>query len=232
MSLLPLATTTWDGREESAMINVISTGNFTMGEKVRQFEQEFASHVGSKFAIMVNSGSSANLLMIAAMMHIKDNPLKYGDEIIVPAVSWPTTYYPVHQHRLKLVFVDVDVRTMNFDIEKLEFAISDKTRAILCVNLLGNPNDFTRIKRMIGSRNIFLLEDNCESLGALYDKKHAGTFGLMGTYSFFFSHHMSTMEGGMIVTDSEELYHILLCIRSHGWTRHLPDPNLVTGKKI
>ena len=110
-------------------------------------------------------------------------------------------------------------------------AITDNTKAILLVNLLGNPNDFEKIESIIAGRDIILLEDNCESMGATYNGKQAGTFGLMGTYSSFFSHHIATMEGGCVVTDDEELYHILLCIRAHGWTRNLPENNRVTGVK-
>ncbi|MBF4218079.1 pyridoxamine 5-phosphate oxidase, partial [Vibrio anguillarum] len=96
---------------------------------------------------------------------------------------------------------------------------------------LGNPNDFNRMKEIVTGRDIFILEDNCESMGATIDGKQAGTFGVMGTYSSFFSHHIATMEGGCVVTDDEELYHILLCIRAHGWTRNLPKFNKVTGEK-
>jgi CDP-6-deoxy-D-xylo-4-hexulose-3-dehydrase len=132
---------------------------------------------------------------------------------------------------LKIKFVDIDLNTLNYDLDQLEEAVTDKTRAIMAVNLLGNPNDFGRIKQIIGDRNIVLMEDNCESLGAKFDGKHAGTFGAMGGYSSFFSHHISTMEGGLIVTDDEELYQILLSLRAHGWTRNLPKQNLVCSDK-
>src|SRR3989338_1995166 len=138
---------------------------------------------------------------------------------------------PLYRYGLRLKFVDIDSETLNIDLKKLEEAVTDKTRMIFAVNLLGNPNDFDEIRRIIGSRDILLLEDNCESLGAEFEGRQAGTFGLMGSYSSFFSHHMSTMEGGMIVTDDEELYHILLSLRSHGWTRHLPKHNKVCGTK-
>ena len=159
---------------------------------------------------MTSSGSTANLIMIAALFFKKENPLKRGDEIIVPAVSWSTTYFPLQQYGLKVKFVDVDLETLNMDVDKLEAAITDKTRAILTVNLLGNPNDFAKIKSLIEGKDIILLEDNCESMGATFDGQQAGTFGLMGTYSSFFSHHIATMEGGCVVTDDEEIYHILL----------------------
>ena len=174
---------------------------------------------------MVNSGSSANLLAVAAMFYKKENPLQAGDEVIVPAVSWATTYYPLYQYGLKLKFVDTDINTLNFDLKQLEAAITDKTKMIFAVNLLGNPNDYDEIKRIIGNRNIYLLEDNCESLGGIYKGKQLGSIGLIGTYSTFFSHHMSTMEGGVVATDDEELNEIILCLRSHGWTRQLPKEN-------
>jgi CDP-6-deoxy-D-xylo-4-hexulose-3-dehydrase len=226
-----LASSTWDEKEKNAMLEVMESGMYTMGSKVKAYENDFAKYFGSKYAVMVNSGSSANLLAVAALFYRKNSPLTPGDEVIVPAVSWSTTYHPLQQHNLHVKFVDIDLETLNYDLEALEEAVTDKTRMIMAVNLLGNPNDFDAITKIIGNRNIILLEDNCESMGATFKGKMAGTFGLMGTFSSFFSHHISTMEGGMIVTDDEELYHIMLSMRSHGWTRHLPETNQVTGKK-
>ncbi len=227
----PLANSTWNHEEIAAMQEVIASGMFTMGEKVAAFEQAFADYVNSDYCVMVNSGSSANLLMIAALRYRQSNAVQPGDEVIVPAVSWSTTYYPLYQYGLRVKFVDIDLNTLNFDLEQLEKAITDKTRVIMAVNLLGNLNQFDRIKQIIGDRNIILLEDNCESMGATFANQQAGTFGLMGSFSSFFSHHISTMEGGMIVTRDEELYHILLALRAHGWTRHLPKHNKVCGTK-
>lgn len=229
----PLATATWDEREYAVMQEVIASGMFTMGPRVQAFERDFAQLFGSRYAVMVNSGSSANLLMIAALFFTQ-NPalkLKAGDEVIVPAVSWSTTYHPLQQYGLRVKFVDVDLNTLNYDMEALASAITDRTRMIFVVNLLGNPNDFAALEQLIAGRNIFMIEDNCESMGATFNGKQAGTFGVMGSYSSFFSHHISTMEGGMISTDDEELYHILLSIRAHGWTRNLPKENRVTGVK-
>lgn len=228
-----LASSTWDNKEYAAIQRVIESDMFSMGKEVAQYERNFADYFGSKYAVMVSSGSTANLLMIAALFFTKNTSLKLkrGDEIIVPAVSWSTTYFPLQQYGLKVKFVDIDRSTLNIDLEKLEAAITDKTRAILSVNLLGNPNDYSRMHNIIAGRNIFILEDNCESMGATIEAKQAGTFGVMGTFSSFFSHHIATMEGGCIVTDDEELYHILLCIRAHGWTRNLPKFNKVTGEK-
>lgn len=229
----PLATATWGKEELDAMQRIIASGQFTMGANVLAFERDFAEYLGSRHCVMVNSGSSANLLMVAALFCTKNSELKLqrGDEVIVPAVSWSTTYYPLYQYGLKIKFVDIDLHTLNYDLDQLEKAVTGKTRAIMAVNLLGNPNDFGRIQQIIGKRNIVLIEDNCESLGATYKGKQAGTFGVMGSFSTFFSHHISTMEGGMIVTDDEELYQILLSLRAHGWTRNLPKHNLVCGDK-
>lgn len=229
----PLATSSWGAEEYAAMAGVIASGHFTMGEKVATFERDFARYTGSKYCVMVNSGSSANLLMTAALCYTKNERLKLqrGDEVIVPAVSWPTTYYPLHQYGLKLKFVDIDPETLNYDLEALATAIGPRTRAIMIVNLLGNPNDFEAIRGLIAGRDIVLMEDNCESMGATYQGRQAGTFGVVGSFSAFFSHHISTMEGGLVVTDDEELYHVMLSLRAHGWTRNLPKHNHVCGTK-
>ena len=229
----PLATSTWDKAEFDAIQRVVASGMFTMGPEVEAFEKDFAEFTGSAYCVMVNSGSSANLLMVAALRY-SNNPkfqIRPGDEGIVPAVSWSTTYYPLYQYGLKIKFVDIDLNTLNYDLNQLEEAVSDNTRIIMAVNLLGNPNNFASIRQIIGERKVVLIEDNCESLGAKFEGRQTGTFGVMGSYSAFFSHHISTMEGGMIVTDDEELYHVLLSLRAHGWTRNLPKHNRVSGVK-
>ena len=227
----PLATTTWDNDEYAAMQRVIESGRFTMGAEVQAFEAEFAAWHDSKFAVMVNSGSSANLLMVAALFFRETDPLKPGDEVLVPAVSWSTTYAPLSQYGLTVRLVDIDPETLNFDIDALHGAVSDRTRLIFAVNLLGNPNDFGAINEIIRARDITLIEDNCESLGAEFNGRKTGTFGLMGSFSSFFSHHISTMEGGVILTDDEDIYHILLSLRAHGWTRNLPAKTRIAGAK-
>jgi CDP-6-deoxy-D-xylo-4-hexulose-3-dehydrase len=228
-----LASSTWDNKEIDAIHRVIKSDKYSMGAEVRKYEADFANHFDVKHAVMTSSGSTANLLMIAAMFFTKNNSrrLVRGDEVIVPAVSWSTTYFPLQQYGLKVKFVDIDRDTLNIDLDKLKDAITEKTKLILLVNLLGNPNNFDEILTHVGDKNITILEDNCESLGAMFNGKQAGTFGLMGTFSSFFSHHIATMEGGCVVTDDEELYHILLAMRAHGWTRDLPKNNLVSGRK-
>ena len=226
----PLATASWDEAEYAAIQKVVEGGRFTMGPLVAQFERDFAAQVGSTHAVMVNSGSSANLLVIAAAVLNPDIDLNPGDEVLVPAVSWATTYYPLQQYGLRLRFVDVDVDTLNMDLGKAAEAIGPRTKAIFAVNILGNPNDFTRLTALANDHGLLLLEDNCESLGAVFEGKQAGTFGTMGTFSTFFSHHISTMEGGMIVTDDERLRQTLVSLRAHGWIRELPDQNFIHDK--
>ncbi|WP_341957026.1 DegT/DnrJ/EryC1/StrS family aminotransferase [Microbacterium sp. LWH13-1.2] len=226
----PLATTTWDDAEYEAIRRVTESGRFTMGPLVREFEAGFAAHFGAKYGVMVNSGSSANLIAVAAAVLDPRIDLNRGDEVLVPAVSWPTTYYPLTQYGLRPRFVDIDLDTLNVDLDLLEEAIGPKTKAVFAVNLLGNPNDFTRLKDICRRHGLILMEDNCESLGAVSDGINAGTAGLVGTFSSFFSHHIATMEGGVILTDDEQIYQEMLSLRSHGWTRDLPNENHVHDK--
>jgi CDP-6-deoxy-D-xylo-4-hexulose-3-dehydrase len=234
MARFPLAMSTWDEREIAALHGVIDSDRYTMGAQVQRFERRFADHVGARHAVMVNSGSSANLLMIAALTFTSDagRVLRRGDVVVVPAVSWSTTYAPLQQHGLRVRFVDVDEHTLNFDLDALDAAMTDDVRLVMAVNLLGNPNDFGEVRRLADRAGALLVEDNCESLGARYGGQQTGTFGLMGSYSGFFSHHISTMEGGVIVTDDDELLHLLLSLRAHGWTRDLPAENHLASPPV
>ncbi|MDA8526784.1 DegT/DnrJ/EryC1/StrS family aminotransferase [Gammaproteobacteria bacterium] len=230
MEKYSLASSTWDNKELEAIQSVIDRDSYTMGDSVKEFEDNFSRFLDSKYTVMVSSGSAANLIATAALFYTKNPMLKRGDEVIVPAVSWSTTYFPLQQYGLKLKFVDIDLDTLNYDLNALESAITENTKMIMIVNLLGNPNNFDVINSFIKDKSIFIFEDNCESMGAKYKGKQTGTFGIMGTFSTFFSHHMATMEGGFITTDDEELYHILLSLRAHGWTRNLPKNNHVANK--
>jgi CDP-4-dehydro-6-deoxyglucose reductase, E1 len=225
-----LASTTWDSEEIKVANKLLEKNQLTMGQEVKRFEEEFASYMGTKFAIMFNSGSSANLGMMAALKYVKNSPVKDGDEVIVPTVSWSTTYYPVNQVGLVLKFVDIDLNSLNIDLLQVKAAIGPKTKAILAVNLLGNPAPLTALRELAASHNLILLEDNCESLGAEIDGEKTGTFGLAGTYSFFFSHHICTMEGGMVTTNDKSFAETLISLRAHGWTRGLDKENSVFNK--
>ncbi len=219
---------TWDEKELGAIQRVIASNHFSMGNEVKQYERAFAEKFGVSYAIMASSGSAANLLAVAALVY--SGRLQKGDEVLVPAVSWSTTYFPLYQMGLKLRFVDIDRHTLNIDAGEVERAVTPKTRMLFAVNLLGNPNDFDKLSGICERHNIILAEDNCESLGAVYHGKACGTIGLFGTYSTFYSHHLCTMEGGMVVTGDEELYHYMLSIRAHGWTRELPGDSRILHK--
>ena len=223
-----LCQSSWDEEELEAINEVIKSDMFTMGKYVAEYEKEFALKFGSKYAVMVNSGSSANLVAVAALVY--SGKLRAGDEVIVPAVSWSTTYFPLVQFGLKLVFVDVEADTYNMDVSKVQEAVTNNTKLIVAVNLLGNANKFAELTQICEREQIILMEDNCESMGAEYEGRNLGTIGTLGTFSTFFAHHLCTMEGGMSVTDDEEMYHYMLSIRSHGWTRHLPENSLIYDK--
>jgi CDP-6-deoxy-D-xylo-4-hexulose-3-dehydrase len=224
---LPLASSTWDENDLSAAKEVLDSGNITMGEKVAEFEKRFAQELGSKHAVMFNSGSSANLAIMFGLKYSKISSLKPGAEIIVPAVSWSTTFYPVCQAGFKLRFVDIDPDSLNLSLEEVVKSINKNTGAILAVNLLGNPANLEELATIADSNDLLLIEDNCESLGASINGKKAGTFGLAGSFSFYFSHHICTMEGGMVITDSQEFEEVLKSLRAHGWTRGLRPDNHV-----
>lgn len=226
-----LAYSTFDQAEKDAMYEVIESDFFTMGKNVKQFEKEFSSYFGMKYGVMVNSGSSANLVAVAALFHKKENTLKKGDEVIVPCVSWATTYYPLQQYGLKLKFVDIELETLNYDIEELKKAVTPDTKMIVTVSVLGNPNYYDEIEKLCEDNNIILFDDNCESMGAKYKGKFTGTSGLVNTYSTFFSHHISTMEGGLILTDDFEIYSLCKSLRNHGWTRDQDEDSPIFEKK-
>lgn len=225
-----LASTTWDSQEVEVARALLEKNQLTMGQEVKKFEEEFAAYSGTKFAVMFNSGSSANLGMLAALKFMKNSPVVDGDEVIVPTVSWSTTYYPVNQVGLVLKFVDINLNSLNIDLSLVKAAIGPKTKAILAVNLLGNPAELRALRELALLHNLILLEDNCESLGAEIDGEKAGTFGLAGTYSFFFSHHICTMEGGMVTTNDKIFAETLISLRAHGWTRGLEKENSVFSK--
>ena len=228
----PLIHSTWNKQEIKAINKVVKTGMFTMSKNVSEFEKKFSNYQGKKYGIMVNSGSSANLVSIASLFYTKKNPLKRGDEVIVPAVSWSTTYSPLQQFGLKIKLVDIELDTFNVDFKKIEKAITKKTKLIVAVNLLGIPAELQKMRNLCKKKKIWFFEDNCESLGAEIKKKKTGSFGDLASHSFFFSHHICTMEGGMVVTDNFELYCLMKALRAHGWSRDLPKKNpLIKVKK-
>jgi CDP-6-deoxy-D-xylo-4-hexulose-3-dehydrase len=225
-----LAASSWGEEEVDALHKVIESGFFTMGQHVAAFENEFSAYFGKRYGVMVNSGSSANLIAVASLFYKKHRPLKPGDEVIVPAISWATTYTPLMQYGLKLKFVDVDLHTLNMACSDLESAITENTRMIVGVSILGNPASLDMMRALADKHQLYFLEDNCESMDANLNGQKTGTFGDLNTFSFFFSHHISTMEGGMILTDDAELYELAVSLRAHGWTRGLPENSILYDK--
>lgn len=212
---------TFDQDEISAALEVLASKRVTQGEKVKEFEHTFADMFGYGHAVACNSGSSANLLAISALMAL--GKLKPGDEVIVSALSWSTTVFPLIQHGLVPVFVDCDPHTFNMNVMAMLNALSPRTRAVMPVHVYGNPCDMDFIVQFCGLHELLLIEDGCEAMGATYGGESVGSFGIAGTFSFYFSHHVTTLEGGMVVTDDAELADMLRIQRSHGWLRDVND---------
>ena len=197
------------------------TKRFTQFEKVREFELMYSKWLGTKYSVFVNSGSSANLLLINALKEIYH--WKHNDEIIVPTVTWSTNVSPVIQNGLKPVFLDINLKDLSFDYDKIDAAITPMTKAVFVTHILGFPADINRIREIIGTRDIMILEDCCESHGATINNVKVGNFGIGSTFSFYWGHHITSVEGGMICTNEEELYKLLVLKRAHGLARELPQ---------
>lgn len=215
---------TFSAPEINAALDCMLSTRVTMGEKVKTFERAFADAFGWGHGVMNNSGSSANLLAVAALA----NPacvdgLKPGDEVIVPALSWSTTVWPLIQLGLVPVIVDIDPRTFCIDPAEIERAIGPRTRGVMIVPVYGNPCDMDAITDLCRRHDLVLIEDCCEALGASYDGKPLGRFGRVGTFSFYYSHHIATFEGGICVTDDFELAELMRILRAHGWVRETED---------
>ena len=217
---LNLVEKTYGEKEINAMIDVIHSDKFTMGEKVAEFEKKFAEKFGFNYCVMVNSGSSANLLAMAALTNPKrKNYLKPGDKVLVPCVCWSTSVFPIVQCNLKPVFMDSSKKTLNIKAEDIEKYKDIK--GIVMVHILGNSTNMELAMKIAKKKNLIVLEDTCESLSSSFNGTFLGGFGDMGTFSFYFSHHMTTIEGGMVTCKTKEDYELLKCLRAHGWTRHL-----------
>tara|TARA_B110000037_G_scaffold206615_1_gene252740 strand:+ start:6121 stop:7359 length:1239 start_codon:yes stop_codon:yes gene_type:complete len=201
-------------------IDVLKTGFITMNKQTIMFEREFAKKLKSKYALMVNSGSSANLLAaFAACNPLRQNKFKRGDQALIPALCWSTSLWPLVQTGLKPKFVDINPKTLNLDADYLISKITKKTKVLMLINVLGVSSNLKKITNYAKKKGIIVIEDNCEALGAKYEKKYLGTYGDFGTYSFFYSHQITSGEGGMIVCNNKKDYEILLALRSHGWSR-------------
>lgn len=214
---LPLQVVPYGPDEVLAALDVLVSTWVTMGRQVSAFEGQWAAWCGAKGALMVNSGSSANLVALGALVHA--GLLQAGDEVIVPAVAWSTSLFPVAQLGLVPVLVDVDPETLVLTPELVAAARTPRTRGVVPVHLLGQPAEVAALREM----GLVVLEDACAAPGAEIDGRRVGTLGAFGTFSFFFSHHLTTIEGGMLVTDDEALLDIARSLRAHGWVRERGD---------
>jgi CDP-6-deoxy-D-xylo-4-hexulose-3-dehydrase len=206
---------------EDDLINLIDASLdmwLTSGRYAKEFEKQFAEFLGIKYCSLVNSGSSANLIAISALTSYKlgDRRLKPGDEVITVAAGFPTTIAPIIQNRLVPVFIDVELGTYDYDVNQIEKAISDKTKAIFMAHTLGNPFNLDKVMELAKRYNLWVIEDNCDALGAKYREKYTGTYGHIATFSFYPAHHITMGEGGAVVTDDPELHKIILSFRDWG----------------
>ncbi|TMQ17427.1 MAG: DegT/DnrJ/EryC1/StrS family aminotransferase [Candidatus Rokuibacteriota bacterium] len=230
---LPLHVPSYGAEEVNEAIASLLSTHVTMGEKVRRFEALWAEYLGVAEAVMVNSGSSANLVAVAALVNpALPRPLVAGDEVVVPAVAWSTTYFPLVNAGLVPVLVDVDLDTFTIDPAAVAGAIGPRTRALLPVHLLGNACDMRALGALAARHDLVMIEDACEAHGARFEGRPVGTFGAMGTFSFYFSHHISTIEGGMVVTDDPTLADLARMLRAHGWIRDVKRRPATAGAPI
>lgn len=223
-SKIPLAAPSYDAEEVIDALESMMSGWVTMGKKVKEFEESFSEYVKTKYSIMVNSGSSANLLALSVLTNpvFKDRIPKESF-VITPAVTWATTVSPIINVGCKPLFVDVDLDTLCIDVNLIKDAISKDVSCIMPVHLMGYPCDMNEIMKIASQENLQVIEDSCEAHGATINSKKVGTFGDIGTFSFFLSHHITTMEGGMLITDNEEIFEIAKSLRTFGWVRDLKN---------
>jgi CDP-6-deoxy-D-xylo-4-hexulose-3-dehydrase len=234
---IPLSQNLLNSKDINEAIKVLRSGNLTMGKNNTKFEKIFARTVGSKYSLMVNSGSSANLLSLFTLV----NPLfkktsnfkkifNNRSEVIVPALSWPTSIWPIVQAGLVPVLVDCETTTLQMKQDSFEKALSKNTIGVVAVHVLGSSIDLGWLKKICKKKKLWVVEDSCEALGAKYKNKFLGTFGDIGTYSFYFSHHITTIEGGMLVTNDRKIYEVAKSLRAHGWIRDLKNKKFYIKK--
>ena len=231
---IPLAYDSFGDMERDAVTDVLASGHYTQGERIADLERDIAAYIGVYHAIMVNSGSSANLIAITAMYYagMWDADLTYGpiqanDEVVIPALCWPTTLTPLVNLGVRPVFCDIDLNSFNLSVATIEKVRTERTRAVIAIPILGNPSGLDEVREYCEAERLVLLEDACQSLGARSAAgEKIGSLGLAASLSFYFSHHISTIEGGCVVTNSSLLADLCRALRSHGWTRHLGSSEL------
>jgi CDP-6-deoxy-D-xylo-4-hexulose-3-dehydrase len=216
----PLIDNPFSNNDIKEGVKVLKSKQLTISSKTAFFEKDFTKTIKSKYSLMVNSGSSANLLALQCLINpYKKNKLSNGDEVIIPTLCWSTSLWPIIQSNLKPIFVDINPKTLNIDEKQIEKKITKKTKAILLVHVLGNSCNMDEIIRIKKKYNLILIEDTCESIGSKYKDRYLGTFGEFSTFSFYTSHQISSGEGGMICCKDNNDYNIIKSLRSHGWSR-------------
>jgi CDP-6-deoxy-D-xylo-4-hexulose-3-dehydrase len=233
---IPLASSGLRDSDIETVSRVLKSGKLTMGSEVKKFEVKMAKYLGVSNFVMVNSGSSANLLMIEALLRptVGKPKLNPGDSILVPAIAWPTTIWPLIQLGLNPLFVDVDPETLALDLDLAQNLIDTSrilVKGIFPIHPLGYSIPPSELRDFTVKNDLVLINDVCESLGSWHQEKHAGTEGVAASFSFYFSHHITTMEGGGVATDDDEFADDLRSMRSHGWSRDRSDVDTWTKNK-
>ena len=228
---ISIASPTYGFAEVNEALDSLLSTWVTMGKKVKKFENSFGRYIGSKYSVMVNSGSSANLLALSILTNPKfSKRIEAGSEVLTPAVTWATTLFPIVNVNLVPSIIDVCLEDFNLDVDKLRKSITKKTKAIMPVHLLGNPANMKEIIDIAKEYDLFVIEDSCEAHGAEFNNKKIGSFGDISTFSFFLSHHISTIEGGMLLTKNEEVFELAKSMRIFGSIRDQKNKKQIAKK--
>ena len=219
--MIKLATETIDKNDIKGLIAWLKTyPKLTQGKLTQKFEKKFAKWIGAKYAIFCNSGSSANLLMLSSLLQA--DIIKKNSKVVVPAICWSTDVAPIFQLNLNPLLCDINLENLSLDLSHLEQIYrTEKPDVLFLVSILGFSSDIKNILKLSKKYNVKIIEDNCESVGSKFNNKKLGNFGLMSSFSTFFGHHFSTIEGGIVTTNDKKIFNILKMLRSHGWDRDL-----------
>ena len=229
-SIYPLTESVLEKIDLNAAIKVIKSKKITMGKKTKEIEKYFKNNVVRTDSLMVNSGSSANLLIFQCLINPLVKKLKVGDEVLIPAICWSTSLWPIIQSGLKVKFVDIDINSLNIDLKDLKKKITKKTKALMLVHALGNCVEMDKLTRICKKNKLILIEDACEALGSRFKNKQLGTFGEFSSFSFYYSHHITSGEGGMVCVKNKKYLDVIKSLRSHGWSRDLSNKSYISKK--